>query len=104
MKLTNLLITLSLLLASCAAGLCDTVVVPNAQATAAGNTPIPLAGSAIRIQEVIGTGQFSGPVTIVGFRARAAAGIGAVSSPGSTLKLTLSTTQVYPNTQGGHTL
>ncbi len=91
-------------LATSAVVLGDTVVVPNAQANAAGNSPIHLGNSPVRIQEVIGSGQFPGAIMISAMRLRAAPGTGIVNSSGPSAQLTLSTTQAYPNTSNGHTL
>jgi len=92
------------LLAACAAALGTTLVVPTAQATTAGNMPIRLGTGAARIQEVIGTGQFTGPITIIALRVRAAPGTGSLSTASGPLRVMLSTTQAYPNTSNGHTL
>ena len=82
----------------------DTLVVPNAQAGAAGNLPIALGNGAKRTQEVLGSGQFTGPVVIIALRLRAAPGTGPVSIQVPSFQITLSTTQAYPNTKNGHTL
>ncbi len=96
--------TVLLLGAACAAAFGDTLVVPVAQATTAGNLPIHLGTTAVRVQEVIGSGQFAGPITINALRVRAAPGTGSASSTASSFRLTLSTTQTYPNTNNSHTL
>lgn len=96
--------TVLLFVAACAAAFGNTLVVPGAQATTAGNMPIPLGTGAVRIQEVIGSGQFTGAITIIALRVRAAPGTGSLTSASGPLKVTLSTTQAYPNTNGGHTL
>jgi len=93
-----------LIVAFCATAFGDTLVVPVAQATTAGNMPIHLGTAAVRVQEVIGSGQFAGPITIHALRFRSAPGTGSVSSTTNSFKLTLSTTQAYPNTNNGHTL
>src|SRR6185369_13109404 len=72
--------TVLLLLAACAAAFGNTLVVPTAQATTAGNMPIHLGTGAVRIQEVIGSGQFTGAITIIALRVRAAPGTGSMSS------------------------
>lgn len=82
----------------------NTLVVPNAQANAPGNFPIALSGGAARVQEVIGSGQFPGPVTIVAIRVRSSTGTGAARASNASLLITLSTTQAYPNTANGHAL
>ena len=82
----------------------DTLVVPNGLANSPGNFPFKLGGSSIRIQEVIGSAQFPGPITITAIRVRAATGTGAAHFSLSSLKITLSTTQAYPNTGNGHAL
>jgi len=85
----------------------DSVVVPNAQATAPGNTPFKIGKNASRIQEVVGSGQFSqftGPVIITALRVRSFPGSGPVNFTLASYMVTLSTTQAYPNTNNGHTL
>jgi uncharacterized protein (TIGR03437 family) len=87
----------------------ETFVVPNNQAATAGNLLIPLGNKGSRLQEIVGSGQFSSqftvPITITGLRVRSAPGTGPVSLNLSSFKVTLSTTQAYPNTNGaGHTL
>jgi hypothetical protein len=57
-----------------------------------------------RLQEVIGSGQFPGPIVITGIRVRSAPGTGPVSLNYASYKITLSTTQAYPNTVNGHPL
>lgn len=96
--------TAVLLLVTCAAAVGDTVVVPGAEATAAGNVAIPVGKKANRLQEVIGSGQFPGPIVITGIRVRSAPGTGPVSLNYTSYKITLSTTQAYPNTVNGHAL
>jgi hypothetical protein len=96
--------TAFLLVAACAAAFGDTLVVPNLQTSAPGNVAIPVGSKANRFQEVIGGGQFPGPVVITGMRVRSAAGAGPVSLNYASYKITLSTTQAYPNTVNGHTL
>jgi hypothetical protein len=97
----------SLSLAPFASAQAQTLVLPNAQASAPGNQPIQLGGKASRLQEVIGGGQFAqfnGPITITGLHFRSAPGTGPVNASYSSFKITLSTTQAYPNTKNGHTL
>ena len=92
---------------ACAVAFADSVVVPNAQATTAGNTPFKIKANASRIQEVIGSGQFSqftGPVTITALRVRSFPGAGPVNFTLTSYMVTMSTTQAYPNTANGHTL
>jgi len=96
--------TAFLLVAGCAAVYGDTVVVPSSQATAPGNVPIHLGSKANRIQQVIGSGQFPGAIVITGMRVRSAPGTGPVSFNNASYKITLSTTQAYPNTHNGHAL
>ncbi len=99
--------TTLLFVAACTAGFADTLVLPNAQATAAGNQPVHQGSKATRVQEVIGGGQFAqfnGPVTITGIHFRSAPGTGPVNVSTNSYRITLSTTQAYPNTKNGHTL
>ena len=96
--------TTFLFVAACAAAFGDTLVVPSLQATAPGNLAIPVGSKANRIQEVVGGGQFPGPVVITGMRVRSSPGSGPVSFNNPSYKITLSTTQAYPNTSNGHTL
>ena len=93
-----------LLVAACAAAFGQTVVVPNLQAAAAGNLAIPAGSKANRLQQVIGSGQFLGPIVITGIRVRSAPGTGPVSLNYASYKITLSTTQAYPNTNHGRSL
>ena len=93
--------------AACAAAFGSTVVVPGTQTNTPGNLPIPVGATPSRLQEIIGSGNFgafSGPLVITGLRFRAAAGTGPVSFQYASTKITLSTTQAYPNTNNGHTL
>lgn len=87
-----------------AAASANTLVVPNAQANAPGNFPIKLSGGGARVQEVIGSGQFPGAVTIVALRVRSSTGTGTARASNASLLITFSTTQAYPNTANGHTL
>src|ERR1700746_3199119 len=96
MVLVRGLRTAVLLAAACTAGFADTLVLPNAQATAAGNQPVHLGSKTTRIQEVIGGGQFAqfnGPITITGIHFRSAPGTGPVNVNTNSYKITLSTTQ-----------
>src|SRR5215469_13996717 len=73
------------------------VVVPANQTNAPGNVPITLPAGAVRIQEIVGSGQFTtGAITIVALRLRASPGAGHFSLIAS-WQITMSTTQVYPN-------
>src|SRR5579862_3327400 len=94
--------TAILLVGGCA--FADTLVVPNNQANTAGNTPFKLGANATRLQEVVGNGQFTVPIVIMGIHLRSAVGTGPLSSDSQLVKITLSTTQAYPNTANGHTL
>ena len=91
-----------LLLATCALAFGDTLVVPNSQANSPGNMAFPLGATAQRFQEVVGGGQFTGPLVITGIHLRSAVGKGRVSFNYASWKVTLSTTQAYPNTSNGH--
>jgi hypothetical protein len=93
-----------LLVAGCTAVFGQPVVVPNTQATAPGNVALPVGSKANRLQQIIGSGQFLGPIVITGIRVRSAPGTGPVSFNNPSYKITLSTTQAYPNTNNGHTL
>jgi uncharacterized protein (TIGR03437 family) len=88
----------------CATAFANTVVVPDAQATAAGNMPIAPAATALRIQQTVGGGQFTAPITIVAIRVRASTGTGKFSFDSALWRITLSTTQAYANTKNGHFL
>ena len=92
-----------LLGAACSAAWGD-VVVPNAQTSVAGNSPLRLGNTPVRLQQIIGSGQFPGPITILALRLRSAPGTGPVSQTGASIQVTLSTTQAYPNTANGHAL
>jgi len=96
--------TAFLLVAACATAFGQTLVVPNTQATAPGNMPLPPGAKAGRFQEVIGSGQFPGPVVISSIRFRSATGAGAFSANYASYRITLSTTPAYPNTNGTHIL
>jgi hypothetical protein len=96
--------TAFLFVAACTAAFGDTLVVPNSQATAPGNVGLPVGSKANRLQEVVGGGQFPGPIVITGIRVRSAPGTGPVSLNYASYKITLSTTQAYPNTNNSHTL
>jgi uncharacterized protein (TIGR03437 family) len=79
-----------------------TYVVPNINTP--GNLPIKVGSKASHLQEVVGSGQFLGPLVITGLRLRSATGTGPVNFNYPSFQVTLSTTQVYPNTTNGHTL
>jgi uncharacterized protein (TIGR03437 family) len=98
--MTRLRITLLLAVSTVAFG--GTIVVPNI--SGAGGQSIALGGAASRIQEVIGSGQFPGAIVITGIRLRAAPGKGPISFNYPSLKVTVSTTQTFPNTANGHML
>jgi uncharacterized protein (TIGR03437 family) len=91
-----------LLVAACGTACGGTVVVPNINTT--GNSPFPPFVNPRRIQEVIGGGQFPGAILITGIHLRSAVGKGPVSFNYSSVKVTVSTTQAFPNTTNGRTL
>ena len=95
--------TAILLASACATALGDTLVIPNNRADTAGNMPVPF-GGATRFQEIVGGGQFPGPIVITGIRFRSAVGKGPVSFNSPSMKITLSTTHAHPNTANGHAL
>jgi IPT/TIG domain-containing protein len=96
--------TAILLVGTCTTALGDTLVVPNSQTNTPGNSPVHLGAGATRLQEIVGSGQFTVPVVITGIRVRSAVGTGRVSSSSASVKVTLSTTQAYPNTNNNHAL
>lgn len=96
--------TAVLLAWACTIAFGDTVVVPGSQAGSPGNAPIKVGGGTEHIQEIIGSGQFTVPIVITGLRLRSAVGSGPVSTGAGQTKISLSTTQAYPNTNNGHTL
>jgi len=96
--------TVVLLFAAGAAAFCDTLVVPNSQAGAPGNAAVPLGPNAVRLQEVVGSGQFTVPIVIKGIHVRSALGTGPLSFNDPSFKIMLSTTQAGPNTNGGKSL
>src|SRR5262245_45518838 len=102
MRFVGSTVRVGALLASVAYG--DILVVPNAQTTVAGNTPFKIGGNPTHIQEVLGSGQFPGPVLIKSLRLRAFPGSGPISLGTAAVKVTLSTTQAYPNTVNNHAL
>ncbi len=79
-----------------------TYVVPNV--TGPGNVPVKVGSKAQRLQEIIGSGQFGGPLVITGVRLRSSVGTGPVNLNYSSFMVTLSTTQAFPNTINGHKL
>src|SRR5579862_2173826 len=96
-----------LMILVCGAAPASTFVVPVNQTSAPGNYPVALGSGAARVQEIIGNGQFSqftSPITIVGIRVRSSPGTGPARSISSSVLITLSTTQAFPNTAGGHAL
>jgi uncharacterized protein (TIGR03437 family) len=96
----------AILVVACATAFGDTLVVPNNQTSTPGNMPVPLTGggTGLRLQEIVGRGQFDAPIVITGFRLRSGVGTGAVTFNQPSVKLTLSTTQKFPNTSNGHEL
>lgn len=104
MRITNRFLGAFLLVATCAAAFGDTLVVPNSQTNTPGNLPLKLGSNPIRLQEIVGSGQFNGPIVITGIHLRSAVGTGAVHIIDPSFKMTLSTTQAYPNTKNGHML
>jgi len=95
--------TAFLFLAACAAAFGQTLVVPNLQTTVAGNLALPVGAKASRFQQVVGGGQFPGPLVISGIRFRTAAGTGPASFNYPSYKITLSTTQAFPKAINGLT-
>ncbi len=95
-------VRVTLLFAAAAAAFGGTVVVPN-NSTMPGNNPTPLRAS-FRAQEIVGGGLFPGAILITGIHVRAAVGKGPVSFSYPSFKVTVSTTQAFPNTSNGHTL
>jgi uncharacterized protein (TIGR03437 family) len=89
---------------SCAAALADTLVVPNNLANTPGNMGLKLGSGATHIQEIVGSGQFTVPITVTALRLRSAIGAGPAASSSTSVKVILSTTQAYPNTNNGHAL
>src|SRR5579864_1904147 len=81
------------------------LVVPFSQLHAPGG-PLPLgSGKHFRVQEIVGSGQFStGQIIIHQIAFRAYPGTGPVNATALTLNLYLSTSQYFPNTNGGDTL
>ena len=104
MRIKHRLLGAFLLVAACATAFGDILVVPNSQTNTPGNAPIKLGNKAQRIQEVVGGGQFNGPIVITGIHLRSAVGQGPASSNNPSAKITLSTTQAFPNTNNGRTL
>jgi uncharacterized protein (TIGR03437 family) len=97
----SLLLT-SLLAGSAAFG--ATVVVPNANATTAGNASTSLTtlpAASVEVQEIVGTGQWpAGTIRITQLSFRAAPGSGPISATIGNLQVYLSTSPNYPNTSG----
>jgi uncharacterized protein (TIGR03437 family) len=96
--------TAIVLVGACATAFGDTLVVPNAQANTPGNAPVKLGVKGQRIQEIVGSGQFTAPIVITGIHVRSAVGTGPASFNNPSFKITLSTTQAFPNTNNGHAL
>jgi hypothetical protein len=84
-----------LFIAACTVSLGSTLVVPTDQASAAGNAAPPLGAVANRFQEIVGGGQFPGPMLITGIRYRSAPGSGPVSVSYASYKITLSSQWPY---------
>ena len=85
------------------------VVAPNFNAGVVGNSPDNITGDSgnNRFQEDIGRGQFTafnGPVWITEVAFRAVPGTGTVNFPISNVDLYLSTSPLFPNTNGGQNL
>ena len=93
-----------ILAAASAAAFGDSLVVPNAEANAPGNAAVPLGPNAVRLQEIVGSGQFTVPIVITGIHVRSAVGTGRLSFNLPSFKITLSTTQAGPNTKNGKSL
>jgi len=91
-------------LAASAASFGGTYVVPTQNASVPGNQSLGLGSAPQRIQEIVGSGQFTAPLVITGLRFRAAPNTGPINFTYPSLKITVSTTQTYPNTNNGHTL
>src|SRR5262245_8768915 len=72
--------------------------------SASGNMPIRVGSNPVRLQEIVGSGQFPGPITITALRLRSASGAGPVNQTAASVQVTVSTTQAYPNTANGHSL
>jgi uncharacterized protein (TIGR03437 family) len=99
-RTVGFLLTLSV--AGSAASGAATVVVPNSNATAAGNASSSVTTSpSAEIQEILGTGQFpAGTIQITQLSFRAAPGSGAIGATIGGLQVFLSTSPNYPNTSG----
>ena len=101
---SELLKTVLLLVAICAALFANSDVVPNANATAPGNASTGVLTTPSRDQEVVAAtqfGQFTSPIVIIGIGYRSAIDTGPVGFQYSTYQMTLSTTQASPNTKSG---
>jgi hypothetical protein len=85
----------------------QTVVIPNANASVAGNDssgPYPTTPQSFQAQEVFDPSQFPAePIYITGFAFRAVPGTGSLNISGSG-SIYLSTSRTWPNTNTGHTL
>jgi hypothetical protein len=81
------------------------LVTPNAQTNSPGMFPGLVSGTnqSIRLQQVIGSSQFTNPILINQIAFRAYPGSGPVNVTISSLNLYVSTSQNYPNTSGGKT-
>jgi uncharacterized protein (TIGR03437 family) len=96
-------------LAICAVTICSsvfgaTIVVPNNQASATGNTAISSPFMPTRFQQTLGSGQFQNAIIIVGLRLRSSPGTGPLNYAATSFQVTVSSTQVYPNTNNNHSL
>ena len=104
MSKDKLMRTVFLMVVACATGFGDTLVVPNSYAVTAGNASLPIGTKASRLQEVVGSGQFTVPIVITGIHIRSAVGTGPINVNFPSFMVTLSTTSAYPNTTNGHML
>jgi hypothetical protein len=98
------LLTPFLLLAGSVAVFAGTDVLPNANATVAGNSTVAQDNSPSRYQEVVAASQFSqftSPITIIALGFRSAVNTGPVSFQAASEQITLSTTQASANTKSG---
>ena len=103
----TVIVAVVLLLASTLAS-ANTLVVPNAQATTAGNAPQGLnSRPSFEFQEDFGRGQFlwvGSPLLVTQIAFRAAPGAGPIDVTVGTFSIYLSTSPYYPNTINGHQL
>ena len=83
------------------------LVAPNSQTNAPGTEPNTLSGTNqnLRVQQVIGSGQFvPTPILINQIAFRAYPGLGPVNASISSMTLSVSTSQNFPNINGGKTI